>query len=203
MSLIEAFSVIQDPRRAEGKRYPLVALLIIMMMSIVCGLCRYREMARFADANKKDLQRFFGLKGGRMPSHVTFRSIIQSVNFEQLNEAFMQWAQHYITVAPGAWVNVDGKVIRSTVSNAHEAFQNFISLVSFFVQERGQVLAVGRLENKKSSEIHTVQEMIKLFDLQDVIFTMDALHCQKKHWTPLFNREITISSLSKIISPSF
>jgi hypothetical protein len=57
MNLIEAFSMVQDPRRAEGRRYPLVALLIIMMMmSIACGLCRYREIARFAEANKKDLQ---------------------------------------------------------------------------------------------------------------------------------------------------
>lgn len=48
------------------------------------------------------------------------------------------------------------------------------------MKERGQVFAVGRLENKKSSEIHLVQEMIKLFNLKDVIFTMDALHCQKK-----------------------
>jgi hypothetical protein len=180
MNLIEAFSVVQDPRRAEGRRYPLVALLIIMMMSIACGLCRYREIARFAEANKKDLQRFFGLKIEQMPSHVTFRSIIQRVNFEQLNEAFMQWAKHFVMVMPRAWINVDGKAIGSTVSDAQESYQNFISLVSFFVKERGQVLAVGRLENKKSSEIHLVQEMIKLFDLKDVIFTMDALHCQKK-----------------------
>ena len=86
MNFIEAFSVIPDPRRAEGKRYPLVVLLIIMMMSIACGLYRYREMARFAEANKKDLQRFLGLKIERMPSHVTLRSIIQSIDFEQLNK---------------------------------------------------------------------------------------------------------------------
>jgi hypothetical protein len=92
----------------------------------------------------------------------------------------MQWAKHFVMVMPRAWINVDGKAIGSTVSDAQESYQNFISLVSFFVKERGQVLAVGRLENKKSSEIHLVQEMIKLFDLKDVIFTMDALHCQKK-----------------------
>lgn len=193
MNFIEAFSVIPDPRRAEGKRYPLVVLLIIMMMSIACGLCRYREMARFAEANKKDLQRFLGLKIERMPSHVTLRSIIQSIDFEQLNKAFMQWAKCFVTVLPGTWINIDGKTIGSTVSDSQNAYQNFISLVSFFVKERGQVLAVGRLENKKSSEIHIVQEMIKLFDLQDVVFTMDALHWQKKHWMPSSNRAITLS----------
>jgi hypothetical protein len=37
MNLIEAFSGIEDDRRAEGKRYPLIPLLIITMMSILCG----------------------------------------------------------------------------------------------------------------------------------------------------------------------
>lgn len=180
MNLVEAFSMVQDCRRAEGKRYPLVVLLTIMMMSIACGLCRYREIARFAEVNKKELQRFFELKNDRMPSHVTFRSIIQTINFEQLNEAFMQWAKNFVTVTPQSWISIDGKAIRSTVSDCHEPYQNFVSLVSFFAQERGQVLAVGRLENKKSSEIKIVQEMLELFDLQDVIFTLDAAHCQKK-----------------------
>lgn len=193
MTLVEAFSGIDDHRRAEGKRYPLVALLIMMMMSIVCGRCRYREMARFVEANQKDLQHFFHLKRAQMPSHVTFRHIIQRVDFEQLNDAFVRWARHYLSVPAGAWVSADGKALGSTVSDYDQPYQNFVSLVSFFLQERGQILQVGRLENGKASEIHTVQEMIQLFDLQGVIFTMDALHCQKKRSMPSWDRAITTS----------
>ena len=54
MNLIDAFSCIEDSRRAEGERYPLIPLLIIVMISILCGYCRYREIARFANANKKE-----------------------------------------------------------------------------------------------------------------------------------------------------
>lgn len=49
-----------------------------------------------------------------------------------------------------------------------------------FSQKRGQVLGAFRIENKKESEVHAVQKMIQLFDLKDVVFTMDALHCNKE-----------------------
>ena len=180
MNLIEAFSGIEDDRRAEGKRYPLIPLLIITMMSILCGYCRYREIARFANANKKEFQHFFDLKKEVMPSHVTFRNILQKVNFEQMHDAFTKWAKQYVAIEPGDWIAVDGKAICSTVSDYDKSYQNFVSLVSFFSQKRGQVCPVARLENGKSSEIRTVKEMIELFYLKGVIFTMDALHCQKK-----------------------
>ena len=36
------------------------------------------------------------------------------------------------------------------------------------------------MENKKQSEIIAVQDLIQLLDLSGVVFTIDALHCQKK-----------------------
>ena len=36
------------------------------------------------------------------------------------------------------------------------------------------------MENKKKSEIATVQELLEILDLKGVVFTFDALHCQKK-----------------------
>ncbi len=36
------------------------------------------------------------------------------------------------------------------------------------------------MENKKESEINVVRNLIELLDLKGVVFTFDALHCQKK-----------------------
>ena len=36
------------------------------------------------------------------------------------------------------------------------------------------------MENKHESEINVVRELIELLDLTDVVFSFDALHCQKK-----------------------
>ena len=49
----------------------------------------------------------------------------------------------------------------------------------FFASQRGIVLACDKLENKKESEIYTVQRLLQALDIQDEIITLDALHCQK------------------------
>ena len=38
------------------------------------------------------------------------------------------------------------------------------------------------MESKKESEIYVVRELIELLDLSGAVFTMDALHCQKKRF---------------------
>ena len=53
-------------------------------------------------------------------------------------------------------------------------------MVSAFSHYRGEILGVKIMENKKQSEIVAVQDLLELLDLKGVVFTMDALHCQKK-----------------------
>lgn len=181
MNLIESFSEITDFRKAKGKRYPLGPMFLIVIMSVSCGRCGYREIARFAESNKSCLQRLFNLKRRKkMASHVTFREIIQGVSFEEVNESFEKWAKGYVSIESGDWLAIDGKAIGSTVTNYEKAYQDFVSLVSVFTQKRGQVIKVGKLHNGKSSEIRTVEEIIELLDLKGVVLSMDALHCQKK-----------------------
>lgn len=94
---------------------------------------------------------------------------------------------------PGDWISVEGKAMGSTVSDDDKSYQNFVSLVSFFSQKRGPVVPVARLEHGKSRESPAVKKMIELFDLKGIIFTMDALHCQKKRLKPSSKR-VTILS---------
>jgi len=52
--------------------------------------------------------------------------------------------------------------------------------VSVFSQRRGQVAGFDRLSSKKSNEISTSEEMVRVSGLKNVVFTTDAPHCQKK-----------------------
>lgn len=181
MNLITSLNQLKDFRRTVGLRYKLVPVLLIVIMSIICGYNRYREIARFAEANKSLFLRFFSKKRSHLPSHVTFREIIKGIDFRELLEIFESWALQYITIEKGEWLSIDGKSLGSTVEEYSSEYQNFVSLVSVFSHKRGQVLKVGVLETKQSNEIHIVEEIIKVLDLRDVVYTLDALHCQKKH----------------------
>lgn len=50
---------------------------------------------------------------------------------------------------------------------------------TIFTEKRGLVLSLSKLENKQGSEISTVQNLIALLDIEGVVFSLDALHCQK------------------------
>ena len=179
-SLYENLSEIRDFRRKEGKRYPLEVVLMITIMAIICGYNKYREFAKFAKANEKFFVKYFKLKIGRVPSHVTFRTILKGVDFDEVLNCFHNWSNQYVKIEKNEWFAIDGKALCSTVTESNSKYQNFVSLVSIFSHKKGQVLKVAKLETKKSSEIPTVRKLIEYLDLKEVNFTIDALHCQKK-----------------------
>ena len=80
---------------------------------------------------------------------------------------------------------MDGKSLKNTVSDCYGQQQNFVMMVSAFSHARGEILGVKVMENKKQSEIVAVQDLLELLDLKGVVFTMDALHCQKKRYQQL------------------
>jgi hypothetical protein len=113
-------------------------------------------------------------------------------DFASIQAAFHKWAQNYVSIQAGEWIAIDGKSIRSTVSDYSNKYQNFVSLVSLFCSKREQVLHVEKLENKKDSEGQTVEDLLEILDLKDVVFTMDALHCKKKRYTKSYQAKTII-----------
>lgn len=148
-------------------------------MGIMSGRYGYRELGTFAKANKKDIAKHLGIKTKQVPSYVTIRYILMNIDFNALNTAFYSWAKEHVEIKEGEWFGIDGKAIKSTVSNYNNEHQNFIALVSVFSQKKGQVIQVGSYENKKESEVNIVRELLETLDLKDVVFTLDALHCKK------------------------
>jgi len=179
MSLIECLQQVEDPRRLQGQRYKSVAMLLIIIMGILRGNYAYREIARFCTLNKPILIAKFGFKNGLVPSHVSIRAFILGTDFGSIQKAFHKWTRSYVKIKSGEWISIDGKSIRSTVSDYSNEYQNFVSLVSLFLSKREQVLHVQKLENKKGNEAQIVENLLEILDLKDVIFTLDALHCKK------------------------
>ena len=96
-------------------------------------------------------------------------------------QQFEKWVNSTFTLEPGEWVAVDGKSIKGTVTDEGMAYQNFISLVSLYSSQQGLVLASQQFESKHDSELKVVQTMLAALQLEKVVFTMDALHCQKNY----------------------
>lgn len=122
-----------------------------------------------------------GLTVTRLPSDTTFRRILQKLDFQALAQEFGQWASQTIDIQPQEWIAIDGKSIKGTVTEHGTAYQNFVALVSLYSSRQGVVLASQQFQSKKSVELKVVQTMLAALNLTGVVFTLNALHCQKNY----------------------
>ena len=173
-------SQLEDHRRAQGRMHELRFTLILAIMSTMSGFYSLRAMGDFIEKNRKELLKTFQPKNGKLPSYLTINRVLQNVDFDKLTEIFHEWAISVVKIEDKEWISIDGKAIGGTVNALREKEQKFLNLVSVFLSKRKQVIQVGKINNEKESEIPKARELIKMLDLENAIFTMDALHCQKK-----------------------
>jgi hypothetical protein len=179
-SLIDYLKEIPDERDPSGRRHPLWLILLIMILGIMSGDWGYRGLGRFVERHRRQLIDTLKIPGARVPSYSTIRRVMIQVDYQALTQVFNQWASQYTHHHRGQWIAIDGKSLKNTVSDCCGREQNFVMMVSAFSHHRGEILGVKVMENKKQSEIVAVQDLLELLNLKGVVFTMDALHCQKK-----------------------
>ena len=162
MTLLESLSTIEDPRRSQGKRISLEHLLVISILSYCCGSTGYRGIGRFGKAYSEVLTKELGLSHP-VPSYVTFFSVLSNLDESQVVSAFNTWADAFLEQT-GSWMSADGKVLASTVEQAHSKGQNFQAVVSLFCHKSGLIHSIETYKNKsKSNEISLVEHLISEF----------------------------------------
>lgn len=178
-NLIEKLKELKDFRRGQGRMHELSTVLIIVLMSIMSGYFGVRAKGDFMKRNRKDLIKRLKPKNNKLPSHQTIARVLENIDFDEFTNIFYNWAQDYVEIEKGEWLKIDGKGINGTITNTSTGLQKFTNLVTLFTEKRKQALVVGKVEDK-SNEIPLVKELIKMLDLKGVVFTADALHCQKE-----------------------
>lgn len=179
-NLIDRLCLVKDFRKARGQRYPLWLVLLLVIMGTMSGCTGYSALEDFAQRHYQALVLRLSLPQQRLPSDSTFRRIMSLIDFEQLARVFNQWAKDYVTLEESEWLAIDGKSIRGTVSNSNNPYQNFVMVVSVFSTTQGLTVSLSQFHNQDNSEIALVQAMLEALDLSNVVFSFDALHCQKK-----------------------
>jgi Domain of unknown function (DUF4338)/DDE_Tnp_1-associated len=95
-ALPDFFSLIADPRRAQGRRHRLPTVLAIAAGAILCGMRGYKAIAGWADSlGPKALARFGCRRdeAGRylVPSESIIRDVLIRVDPQALDQALQRW----------------------------------------------------------------------------------------------------------------
>lgn len=177
--MIQTFlETIRDHRRAQGLRYELKHIILFSIMAILSNGKSYRDIERFIKEHYDRLSHDFDLNWKKPPGYTTVRNIIQGIDPKELERCFREYSGSLDREAPDGSVSiaVDGKVLRKSFDNFND--QRAIQILSFFDCSSSIILAHERIDSK-TNEIPVAQKLITQLNLGDVIFTFDALHCQK------------------------
>lgn len=193
LNLIGELKQVPDYRKSKGKRHELWLVMLVVLLGSLCGYRGYRPLADFSQQHWQTLCELVELPlTTRVPSYSTYRRVLHRVDFEPLVNLFNRWSQMMIQLTEQTWVAADGKSIRSTLTDYNESYQNFVTTVSAFTHQSGVVLRLQVMNNQQTSEIEVVRQLIAALAGQPIVFTLDALHCQKKRSSKLLsNSNIT------------
>ena len=126
--LPECFKMIPDPRRSQGRRHPLSAVLAIAAGASLCGMRGYKAIAEWADALGQRARERFGCRreNGRyvVASESIIRDCLIRVEPGTLDRALNAWNQ--------AWGDQDGALALDgkTMKNAMDENGNQTHIMS-------------------------------------------------------------------------
>jgi len=114
LSLYECFKeVVDDPRRAQGKKHDLSTILSLAAGAILCGMRGYKDISIWVEAlGQKARDRFRCRKRNgkyETPSLSVIRRALINVNPEQLDRALTTWNAQYANMDES--LAIDGKTM--------------------------------------------------------------------------------------------
>jgi predicted transposase YbfD/YdcC len=162
-----------DPRTGNARRHKLLDLLTIALVASICGAESCVDFADFACDREALFREFLELPGG-LPSHDTFSRVFRLLEPRAFATCLESFLEDLGTDGAGV-VAIDGKTLRRSYDRA--AGKSALHVVSAFAA--GSRIVIGQLAAAdKESEITAARTLLGLFDLNSVLVTGDALHCQ-------------------------
>jgi hypothetical protein len=182
--LLAALERIPDPRRRQGRRYPLAHLLLFSVLAVLAGATSYRGILVFIAVHRERLNAVFGTTLRRAPAVNTLRALFQALDPIALEAAFRQHARELSEAAPTPEARVialDGKTLKRSFDHLNDRAAAHV--LSAFACEAALILAHQEVRGA-AEEVPAVQALIEALGVRGVLFTADALHGQKKPSRP-------------------
>lgn len=174
-SLYGRFERLSDPRKAKGKRYSLVTLLVLIVLAKMCGQDTPVAIADWAKNHVDEIVEMLKLRHNWMPNHNTYRRVFQEIISEDELERLME-AYHQQRADKSCEVlGMDGKALRGT-RTADQELSDYV--LSVYDGQSQQVLAQAAVESAEN-EIVVAPRVLERVPLAGKIVTGDAFHTQR------------------------
>jgi DDE_Tnp_1-associated len=180
VDLTSCLATIPDRRRAEGKIYGQVGVILFSIIAMLSGARSYRQIHTLIRTRLALLNAAFpdaALR--RAPAYTSIRGILQQLDPDELERAFRRHAEELdrsCGSAPSRFIAIDGKTLRQSFDAFADRKAAHV-LGAFAVDH--QIILAHEIIDEKSNEIPAAQALIRAMGLSGRVFTCDAMHCQK------------------------
>ena len=178
--LLAALAEVPDPRRAQGQRYSMRHLLLFSVLATLAGATSYQKIIAFIALQCERLNTVFGACFRRAPAVNTLRHLFLALGRDDLEAAFRRHARDLSAHSrPEALrtVALDGKTLRGSFD--HLTNRKAVHVLSAFASDAALILAHQELAGAPD-EIAAVPKLMAELGVTGVLFTADALHCQRE-----------------------
>lgn len=114
------FSEVEDYRSDINKLHNLTDILLIGVVSIICGAEKWKQMLEFAKSKETFLRKFLSLPNG-IPSDDTINRVFSGIDSEQCEDCFRRWVNSLTLSHTGTVINFDGKTLNGAKSNGKKS----------------------------------------------------------------------------------
>lgn len=127
-SLLGCLAALPDPRRREGRRYPLPVLLGLVLLGMLHGRSSLRAAWVWACQHWGSLWQPLGGHSPHFPAYNTVRTLLLTLDADDVDRRLRPWLERFLDHPLGG-VSADGKVLRGSKRD-HLAALHVVSLVS-------------------------------------------------------------------------
>ena len=186
MALYDRFATVPDPRKRQGRRYPLKTLLTIIALGNVCGIQGPRGLSSFAakltPVQRRALRCPRNKQTGelRAPGETCLRDLLFRISPEAVENVLAEWMQG-LDEGQLRCIAVDGKTIKGTARRDAEGHKTgALHLVMACTHEHARLVGQEPIDIKEN-EIVAVKELLRrLPPLPGVVITGDAINAQRE-----------------------
>lgn len=169
-TLMEVFQSLHDPRRPQGRRHPLEALLALTTVAILSGMTSMEGVVQFGRERGHEFLRWLGFTRRRGPSKATLSRVFAMLDPAVIDTAVCRWIRGRTTSPGPTHVALDGKALRGS----HDGALPGVHLLTAYAPAVQAVLGQLRVDSK-TNEHKAALEFLGVIPLRGKVVTTDAM----------------------------
>ena len=169
-SLMELLEGLNDPRRAQGKRHPLPALLGLAVVAMLAGMSGYEAIVQYGKERGWEFLQLLGFTTKWGLCKATYSRVFRRIDVVNFEARVGRWIRGRLGAGDAPHLAIDGKTARGSRDGGTPG----VHLVSAYAPDVKAVLAQLRVD-AKTNELKAALELLGVLPVKGKVVTGDAM----------------------------